>query len=226
MASKNVHATDVIEVGNQFYIRAQSSLADSRTLVLSHGDTFGVFDRYGNVQPIGSGQQGIFHQETRYLSRLELLVSGFRPLLLSSTVRDDNVLLAADLMNPDIEAVPGESLQRGTLHIYRRKFLSDGACFDEIAVHNYGQRLVDVELSFAFESDFADIFEVRGQKRERRGVRLREEIEKSSVTLAYEGLDHITQRTRIECSALSCVVHASGISVPIRLEPQQGTVFS
>ncbi|MFZ0594707.1 MAG: amylo-alpha-1,6-glucosidase [Bryobacteraceae bacterium] len=226
MAAKELHATDVIEVGNQFYIRAQSSLADSRTLVLSHGETFAVFDRYGDIQPVGSGEQGIFHQETRYLSRLELRISGFRPLLLSSTVREDNVVLAADLTNPDIEDVAGESLPRGTLHIYRCKFLSNGASFDEIAVHNYGQRPVNVELSFAFESDFADIFEVRGQKRERRGVRLREEIEESRVTLAYEGLDRITRRTRIECSALGCAVHASNISVPIHLEAHQGTVFT
>ena len=56
------------------------SLADTRTLVLLHNDTFAVFDRYGDIQPVGLGQQGLFHQGTRYLSRLELDVSGHKPL--------------------------------------------------------------------------------------------------------------------------------------------------
>ena len=110
MAAKEIPATDVIEVENQFYIRARSSFADSRTLVLLHGDTFAVFDRYGDIQIVGSGQQGIFHHETRYLSRLWLRISGLRPLLLSSTVREDNILLGVDLTNPDIELPSGESL--------------------------------------------------------------------------------------------------------------------
>ncbi len=226
MPVKEVPEADVIEVGNQFYIRAQSSLTDTRTLVLLHGDTFAVFDRYGDIQAIGSGQQGIFHQETRHLSRLEVRICGLRPLLLSSTVREDNLLLAVDLTNPDMELPSGESLLRGTLHIYRSKFLSDGCCFDRITVQNYGQKPVDADLSFLFAADFADIFEVRGQKRERRGVRLPEEVDRSSLTLAYEGLDQVLRRTRIECSPHLCTVRVSEISVPIHLEPQQETDFS
>ncbi len=225
MPVKDTLDTDVIEVGDQFYIRAQSSLADSRTLVLLHGDTFAVFDRYGDIQTVGSGQQGIFHRETRHLSRLELRISGLRPLLLSSTVREDNVLLAVDLTNPDMQLSPGDSLLRGTLHMYRTKFLVDGGCFDRILLHNYGQKPIDIELSFAFGADFADIFEVRGQKRERRGACLPEQVDKSSVTLLYEGLDKVLRRTRIECSTSACMTRAGMISAPIHLEAHEETVF-
>src|SRR5215475_12936328 len=108
---------DVIEVGQQFYIRASSSLADDRTRVLLNGDTFAVFDRSGDVQPVGFGQQGIFHKETRHLSRLETHFCGERPLLLSSTIREDNVLFGVDLTNPDVDLESGVLLQRGTVHI-------------------------------------------------------------------------------------------------------------
>ncbi len=218
--------TDIIEVGSHFYIRAQSSLADSRTLVLLHGDTFAVLNRYGDIQTVGSGQQGIFCQESRHLSRLELRICDQRPLLLSSTVREDNLLVAVDLTNPDLDLPTGETLLRGTVHIYRSKFLSDWICFDQITVHNYGQRPIDIELSFLFAADFADIFEVRGQKRERRGACLPEELDHSSLTLAYEGLDRIVRRTRIECLPLPCNVRRGGISVPLHLEPQENTIFS
>jgi len=225
MSFKAPRPSDVIEVESQFYIRADSSLADAQTLVLLHRDTFAVFDRHGDIQVLGSGQQGIFREETRYLSRLELRINGLRPLLLSSTVRDDNVLLSVDLTNPDMELPSGDTLLRGTLHIYRSKFLSENACLDRVSVHNYGLEPVSVVLSFAFEADFADIFEVRGQQRERRGIRLPDEFERSGVTLTYEGLDKVVRRTRLQCSPISCGIRDSEISVPITLEPQQNTDF-
>src|ERR1700692_4642111 len=148
--------SDLIEVGQQFYIRADSSLADGRTLVLMHSDTFAVFDRYGDIQPVGPGHQAWCYEETRYISRLELRIGGYKPLLLSSTIREDNVTLSVDLTNPDIEVLPGESLPRGTLHVYRNKFLADNPCYDRITVRNFGATPVETDLSLSFAADFAD----------------------------------------------------------------------
>jgi glycogen debranching enzyme len=223
---KNALDKDVIEVGHQFYIRASSSLADDRTCVLLNGDTFAVFDRSGDIQPVGFGQQGIFHQETRHVSRLEMRFCGERPLLLSSTTREDNMLFAVDLTNPDLVMPSGETLPRGTLHIYRNKFLTDGVVYDHITLHNYGEINIEGELSFEFEADFADIFEVRGEKRLRRGEILPEGMDRSSVSLEYEGLDHIRRSTRVECSLSACTTRPGGISTPIRLEPRAETVLT
>jgi glycogen debranching enzyme len=217
---------DVIEVDQQFYIRASSALADDRTRVLLHGDTFAVFDRSGDIQPVGFGQQGIFHDETRHLSRLEMLFCGFRPLLLSSTIREDNVLFGIDLTNPDIQLESGVSLPRGTVHIYRTKFLTELICYDQITLNNYSDTGIDVEVSLAFEADFADIFEVRGEKRKRRGEKLPQEIGRSSVTLAYQGLDNIRRTTRVVCSHASCEPHEGGIAVPVHIEAHGEVSFT
>ena len=217
---------DVIEVDQQFYIRASSALADDRTRVLLNGDTFAIFDRSGDIQPVGFGQQGIFHNETRHLSRLETRFCGFRPLLLSSTMREDNILFAVDLTNPDIQLDSGASLPRGTVHIYRSKFLTDLVCYDQIVLNNYGDTAIDVELSFDFEADFADIFEVRGEKRKRRGDKLPSEIGRSSVTLIYDGLDHIRRTTRVECSLATCQPHEGGIAVPLHVEAHGEVSFN
>ncbi|HWZ52221.1 MAG TPA: amylo-alpha-1,6-glucosidase [Granulicella sp.] len=217
---------DLIEVGQQFYIRADSSLADGRTLVLLHGDTFAIFDRYGDIQPVGPGQQGLFHEETRYLSRLELRIAGYKPLLLSSTTREDNVTVSVDLTNPDIELVSGELLPRGTLHVYRNKFLAESTCFDRISVRNFGSEPVDTDLCFIFAADFKDIFEVRGQKRSERGKSLPEELTPGSVVLSYEGLDHVIRQTHIQCSGLRSVAEPDKITVPLHLEPQHEAIFS
>jgi glycogen debranching enzyme len=218
--------TDIIQLEDQFYIRAESSLADDRTLVLLHNDTFAIFNRYGDIQPVGLGQQGLFHQETRYLSRLELTIGGHKPLLLSSVTAEDNVMVTVDLTNPDMEMPAGVLLPRGTLHLYRNKFLTDGICLDQITIHNFGHQPVDTELSFTLGADFRDIFEVRGQKRQHRGHYLPEETERGGVVLAYEGLDQVLRRTRIQCSGTSALGTSGEITVPVRLGPQQGMAFS
>ena len=218
--------TDVIQLEDQFYIRAESSLADTRTLVLLHNDTFAIFDRYGDIQPVGLGQQGLFYQETRYLSRLELLIQGHKPLLLSSVIGEDNVMMTVDLTNPDMELPSGVSLSRGTLHLYRNKFLADGVCLDQITIHNFGDHTVETELCFDFGADFRDIFEVRGQKREHRGRYLPDEADRAGVVLAYEGLDQVLRRTRIQCIGTSSLNASGEITVPVRLNPHQEMAFS
>jgi glycogen debranching enzyme len=189
---------EVVSLHEQFYIQATSSRADDRTRVLKHDETFGVFDRFGDVQPVGLGEQGLYHDGTRFLSRLELRLGGRRPLLLSSTVKKENDLLTVDLATPDLKDQTGQLvLPRGTLHIFRTKFLWRGCCYERLRVSNFATTAVDVELALSFNADYADIFEVRGSKRERRGARLEPVVERARVTLAYEGLDRVVRRTRL-----------------------------
>src|SRR5687767_8481826 len=110
------HVDDIILVRDRYYILATSALADDRTMVLKRDDTFAVFDRHGDCHPVGQGQQGLFHRDTRYLSRLELRLGMLRPLLLSSTVTDDNAMVTADLTNPDIYREGEVLLARDTVH--------------------------------------------------------------------------------------------------------------
>lgn len=221
MLIKEGPGTDIIKVGKQFYIRADSSLAEQHTLSLLHGDTFAVFDQHGDIQPVGLGQQGIFHRDMRHLSQLEFRVSGMRPLLLSAGVREDNILLSVDLTNPDTDLPSGELLPHGLLHLHRDKFVVDEACLERITAINYAQNPLDVEMSFHFAADFADIFEVRGHKREHRGRFLSEKIEEAGVILAYQGLDRVVRRTCIRSSLPPSEVNAKEIAVTLHLEPQQ-----
>ena len=216
---------EVIEVGDQFYVLAKSPLADDRTRVLKHGDTFAVFDRYGDIQPVGLGEQGIYHAGTRFLSKLVLNFGSQRAMLLSSTVREDNVLLAVDLTNPDVYAGGQVIVPRGTLHIYRSKFLWDKTCYERLRVRNYGLSAVDASISIGFGSDFADIFEVRGVKRDRTGRRLAEEVGDTSVALTYEGLDNVIRKTHIECIPPPQRLTRSEMTWVLRLGPKEEQDF-
>jgi len=63
---------------SEFYIPATESLSDTSTRTLKHADTFGIFDRYGDIVPGLGSPEGLFHDDTRYLSSLQLLVNGKR----------------------------------------------------------------------------------------------------------------------------------------------------
>lgn len=188
---------EVIRVEGRYYVLASSSLADSRTRVLKQGDTFAVFDRYGDVHSIGASPHGIFHRSTRYLSRLELKINGVRPLLLSSSVLKDDTLLAVDLTNPDILR-NGDRIPRDMLHVFRSKFLQNGTCFERFRVTNYADIPIKAALSFSVGADFMDIFEVRGTKRKKRGALMRTERGPSHVLFSYKGLDGVVRRMRLE----------------------------
>jgi glycogen debranching enzyme len=189
---------DIIRVNDQFYILASSSPADELRRVLKQGDTFAVFDHFGNIRPVGLGEQGLYHEGTRHLSRLELLIDNRRPLLLSSTVREDNALVVVSVTNPDFHHDGQVVLPRDSIHILRSAFLSDGTCYARFRVQNFALHPVTVSWSLRFEADFADIFEVRGMKRPRRGRLLQPDTSGGAALLEYEGLDGTVRRTRLE----------------------------
>src|SRR5512138_1551889 len=111
-------AEEIIPVREHFYILSTSSRIDDRTRVLKQGDTFAVFDRHGDIETFGTGELGLYHHDTRFLSRLTLTLAGERPLLLSSSVKDDNAALAIDSMNPDVSRDNEITVPRGTVHVF------------------------------------------------------------------------------------------------------------
>jgi glycogen debranching enzyme len=210
---------EVIRIRDEFYIRSSSARVDVRTRVLKQGDTFAVFDRFGDVETFGTGELGLYYQDTRFLSRLTLKLGKDRPLLLSSTIREDNAVLAVDATNPDVWRDSEIIVPRGTIHLYRSKILWDKACHERLRIHNYGRAAVDFVLSIEFEADFADIFELRGTNREHHGRRLEPEVAQDGLVLAYQGLDRRFRRTRIVFDPAPSRLSKAVVSFQIHLEP-------
>jgi glycogen debranching enzyme len=210
---------EVIRIRDEFYIRSSSARVDLRTRVLKHGNIFAVFDRFGDVETFGSGELGLYYQDTRFLSRLTLKLGKDRPLLLSSTVREDNAVMAIDATNPDVWRDSEIVIPRGTIHLYRSKILWDKTCHERLRIHNYGRAAVDFVLSIEFDADFADIFELRGTKREQHGTRLEPELTNDGLVLAYQGLDRRLRRTRITFDPAPNRLSKSTGNFQIHLEP-------
>jgi glycogen debranching enzyme len=208
-----------------FYIQATSPAADEQARVLKHGDTFGVFDHYGDVKPTGMGEEGLYHEGTRFLSCLLLNLGEERPLFLSSTVKQDNELLTVDLTNPDVFTGDRIAIPRGTLHLFRSKLLWHGVCYERLRVKNYGLAPVQVAFGFHYEADFADIFEVRGTRRPARGNYLPPVVEARRATLSYEGLDGVRRQTQLAFTPQPALLSESEARFAVSLAPQAEATF-
>src|SRR5205085_2676301 len=115
------------------------------------------------------GDQGLFYNGTRHLSRLDLTIDRVRPLLLGSSLDDENIVLGIDLTNPDLSERGKILVPRGTLHVFRSVVLWDRVLHQCLTMHNFGLLTLRLAIELRFEADFADIFEVRGVQRAKRG---------------------------------------------------------
>ncbi|HET9577282.1 MAG TPA: amylo-alpha-1,6-glucosidase [Usitatibacter sp.] len=191
---------EAIRIEDRWYVLATTSKAGEPARVLKHGETFALLDRYGDTPRASSGEHGLYHQGTRFLSLHELRLDGQRPMLLNSSVRRDNGVLSVDGTNADIFEGGDLAVEKGTVHLSRSWMLWHGACHERLELANYGLAAVKLRLSIEFGADFADIFEVRGYHRERRGRDLEPEVGDAHLNLAYEGLDGVVRRTEITFS--------------------------
>src|SRR5262249_52778021 len=202
---------EILRINDQFYIQAGSKFLDDRTKVIKHDETFALFDRYGDIQIAGTGEQGLYHEGTRFLSHLSFRIWGRRPLLLSSSITQDNLLFSVDLTNPDIVKNGNVLVPKGSIHIFRSQFLWRGTLYQRFRVSSYSSTPVELTLEINFDADFVDIFEVRGVRRERRGDRLETETLGNKIRLAYRGLDKLVRVTELNWTPTAQEASASTI---------------
>jgi glycogen debranching enzyme len=114
---------------------------------------------------------------------------------------------------------------RGSLHVYRSKLIRSDTCHERIHVRNFINETLDIALAIEFAADYADIFEVRGQQRPRRGRLLEPRTGSNYISLGYEGLDGVERHTRLECNPEPSTIGRAEIKLQVRLEAHSEQVF-
>ena len=120
-------------------------------LRILEGATFCICDELGDLH---GKVEGLFAEDTRFLSGLKLLINGERPLLLSSD-KIEYFSAAFFMRNP----LSG-GLDYDALSIRRERFVGEGMQ-DSFAVQNQSMQPVEFDLELEIASDFADIFAVK-----------------------------------------------------------------
>ena len=191
------------------------------TLLIKHDALFLLTDAFGDAHPDTRGL-GLYHGDTRVLSHYELRVNGVRPVVLR-TGGGAGFGGTIQMTNPELIRNPiekGDSLrvlQRQSLGIVRERLMSDG--FGErLHVENYTLHPERCRLTLRLDADYADIFEIRGVPRERRGERLPDQRAEDRLVFSYRGLDGRLRRTSVEFSEAPRFLPAN--LPPDMIEPQ------
>ncbi|CAX23895.1 conserved protein of unknown function, putative glycosyltransferase [Methylorubrum extorquens DM4] len=208
----------------QYHIEAQASLVDRPLRALKYGEAFAVLDSYGDIGWV-PGPEGLYFQDTRYLSRLALTIEDERPMMLSSAIQDDNGALSVDLTTPDIRLDAGDetAIPRELIAIERTKFLFKGACYDRIGLRNYDTRRRRLRIGVTFDADYRDLFEVRGSDRANRGKRTVERRSATEVQFRYAGLDEMVRTTSLHFGPKPHTLEPGKAEFVVELEPGANT---
>jgi glycogen debranching enzyme len=171
--------------------------------VLKHGNLFLLTDPFGDIHPDSRGL-GLYDLDTRVLSCAVLRINGVRPTLLRAQSAANHIS-TIQLTNPELRRDPAikqgkaEALALRAISVMRRRWIAGGLA-ERIEVTNYSATRQRIELDMNLDVDDADIFEVRGRVRDRRGTFRPTDATADSLVFAYEGLDGLLRRTLVSFS--------------------------
>ncbi len=213
-------AQTVVKVGSDYYVLASSLASRRASQVLANGRSFAVFETAGDIVDSPLEALGFFNSDTRHLSRFEMLIAGAEPYFLNSYLSDDRAQFRATLTNADLgKKGQPDWLPRNSIRVNRGWVLDGAALYHRLSLHNYVRTAVEIEIDFYYAVDFADVFEVRGLRRKRRGEMLSPTVDDSGVELRYRGLDNAVRSTGIRFDAAPTEINENRAVFVLHLEP-------
>jgi glycogen debranching enzyme len=192
------------------------SRLSERTISVLDGSTFVVSDRLGDMRSDRSREHGFFCYDTRFLSHCVLRV-GDQPLDLLGLDQREH-FAAQFFMTP---SVGPES--EAPCSVMRRRLI-DHVWIEEISIVNHRHESSAIELELEFDTDFADLFEVKDGSVEARQVTCL--CDDRSLTLSYER-DGFRRSTTITSGAPASVTRG-GFAYSLVLAPgeQWSNIFT
>ncbi|MDP2727140.1 MAG: glycogen debranching N-terminal domain-containing protein, partial [Dehalococcoidia bacterium] len=148
--------------------------------VIKEGDLFLLTNRDGEIPHQNISGFGLYHHDTRFLSAYEIFVEEVKPIVLLSTSAM-GFSSEQEMTNPLFYSHLGRPIMKQTIAI-RRERLIDSAVQERVFITNFNVFRVYLNLRIDLAADFADIFEVRGMTRPRRGEFSPPQISPDSLT--------------------------------------------
>jgi glycogen debranching enzyme len=136
----------------------------SRNRTIKHNHLYLVDDFQGNIPYRNTAGLGLYHLDTRFLSAFDIKLHGTDPIpLLSSTemgylstIVFTNGPLTTLTESGEPYEIPAESLQ------LKRESVLYGSLFERYWMISYNPVPIQIELTLCFDTDFKDMFEIRG----------------------------------------------------------------
>lgn len=165
----------------------------SDALVIREKNITLVTLRNGDIPVEENYGYGLYYHDTRFLSGYRLKVNGSDPTnILSSD--DKGYASVSVLTNPPFRDMNDRPVDKTTLGIRRDRFIA-GLVSEVISVENFNNFFVAVEISLHFESDFDDIFTIRGITKDTDGKVEPPSFKDMTLKLSYLGKDQHRRNT-------------------------------
>ena len=187
-------------------------------LVLKHDRYFLITDCHGDISPPGHCSLGLFEEDTRILSHYALRFRGGRPSLLA-VQSPTSYLGQIDLTVTDAEFEGMRWDPKNCIHI-RRELLVADRLIERLTITNYLPKPIDYWVELAIACDFADIFEIRGWKREKRGSFFKAQKDRKRLVLSYQGLDGATVYSNVHFRQAPSEIAPNGARWTFKLPPR------
>ena len=187
-------------------------------LTLIDGKTFLSTTVAGDVTPAGAPDVGFFHDDTRFLSNLELRIDGHRTVVLSSST-EKTFASQIELTTGNITLRDSFDLPENTIHIRREQLLADDVFYDRIGFENFNLGKVKFVVELALDSDFVDVFQVRGVARSVHGTYYQPVQRENALAFFYRGLDDILRETFAEFDRPPTAIEDKVARWELTLEP-------
>jgi glycogen debranching enzyme len=173
------------------------STSSPSKLVLMDGHSFVVSDDRGDIGG-GDPADGLYFDDTRYLSTLRLTLNG-APTVLLAAEPAESTTCTIHLTNGHLTTDDGTRVLPQTISLRRTRTLV-GGLRDELELVNYNRFPIPFRLEVEIAADFRDMFEVRGIADAASGTIEPVVIGESEVALRYRGRDGVDRTLRVTCS--------------------------
>ncbi|EDL48058.1 Amylo-alpha-1,6-glucosidase [Erythrobacter sp. SD-21] len=213
------------EKNGQHQVQSASSIQDQNLRAVKHGDAFALFNKLGDIIGTENAPEGIYYRDMRHLSFWRMTICGMHPMMLGSAIDDRVDALIVDMTNTGLTNRQGRRIEADILHIGRIKFLYQGNAFERLVVRNFDDTPHHFTIELTIGADFRDMFEVRGAKRDRRGVQHPPLCNSDGVQYSYIGLDDILRKTSISFEPAPDIVEPHRIRFNVDLSPGERKVF-
>lgn len=194
-------------------------------LTLIDGKTFLATRTSGDIAPPRAPDVGFFHDDTRFLSFMEMRIGGLRSVLLSSST-EKTFLSQIELTTSNIHLRDSFDLPENTIHIRREQMLDCDVMLERIAFENFNLNRVDVKVEMEFAADFVDVFQVRGMAREELGQYYQPVVTENGIAFHYRGRDNVMRHTVIEMDPAPVEIAGQTARWDLALEPLQHLEFN
>ncbi|MCW3014845.1 MAG: Amylo-alpha,6-glucosidase [Solirubrobacterales bacterium] len=182
-----------------------------RAISVLDGNTFVVSDSRGDVRPESRvPPHGFFSEDTRFVSRWELTVSGQPTDMLSTT--DLHYFVAQFFLIPPSEAFHAAS----PLTVLRQRVVKD-VWIEELLLSNHLEEPMRIDVELAVAADFADLFEIKDAHIRERTVSAT--TRENELALRYRNGGFLRE-TRITVSEQATIEH-DAVRLQLLLAPRE-----